>query len=33
MREVRCSKCNKLAGRFSGEFDTVCHRCGTKVAA
>ena len=33
MREVRCPKCNRLAGRFSGEYETVCDRCGTKVAA
>lgn len=32
MRDVRCS-CGRLAGRFSGAFETRCSKCGQLVTA
>ena len=28
LREVRCSGCNKLLGKYEGNGETACYRCG-----
>ena len=33
LEDLRCPKCNKLAGRVNGAAEIKCSRCGTLVAA